>query len=61
MEYAKVYETENAIIRIITPEQILGRPMTQEEKDEVLEEIRKANEDILLGMYRRGELRVADK
>lgn len=56
-----MYETENAIIRIITPEQILGRPMTQEEKDEVLEDIRKANEDILLGMYRRGELRVANK
>lgn len=59
MEYAKVYETENAIIRIITPEQILGRPMTEEEKNAVLDEVRKANEAILIGMHKRG-IRVAD-
>lgn len=54
MKYAKVYETDNAIIRIITPEQILGRPMTDEEKEKVLEEVRKANEAILIGMHKRG-------
>lgn len=59
MEYAKIYETENAIVRIITPEQILGRPMTDEEKEKVLQEVRKANEAILIGLHKRG-LRVAD-
>lgn len=56
MKYAKIYETENAIVRIITPEQRLGRPMTQEEKDEVLKEIRKANEDILNNLNKKNTL-----
>lgn len=60
MKYAKVYETENAIVRIITPEQILGRPMTDEEKDAVLKELTRINENILIGMQKRKQLRVAN-
>lgn len=58
MKYAKVYETENAIIRIITPEQELGRPMTDDEINKVLKEVTRINENILIGMQKRGRYKI---
>ncbi|WP_250674925.1 hypothetical protein LZ906_006580 [Paraclostridium ghonii] len=49
-------ETEHAIIEIISPEIVLGRQQTDEEVQEILEDIAKVNYKIAIRLHEEGKL-----
>ena len=49
-------ETEHAIIEIISPEIVLGRRQTDEEVQEILDEIAEVNYKIASRLYKEGKL-----
>lgn len=48
-------ETERAFISIVSPEITLGRPQTDEEIQEILNEIAEVNYRIALRLYKEGK------
>lgn len=49
-------ETEHAIVEIISPEIVLGREQTEEEIQEILNNIAKVNYRIAMRLYKEGKL-----
>lgn len=49
-------ETEDGIVEIISPEVVLGREQTQEEINEILQQINLVNYRIASRLYREGKL-----
>ncbi len=49
-------ETERAIVTIIPPSVTLGRDLTEEERNRVIQEINEVNYEIALKLYKEGKL-----
>lgn len=49
-------ENERAIVTIIPPSVTLGRELTEEEKEQVIQEINAVNYEIVLKLYKEGKL-----
>ena len=51
-------ENKKYDVHIVSPETVLGRKMTEEEKQKVLDEIKKVNIEILKSRIANGELAI---
>lgn len=47
MKYDKTHKIGNTTIHVVSPETTLGRKMTQEEKDSILQECARVNLELL--------------
>ena len=57
-KYDATYHLEKTTVHIVSPETVLGRKMTEEEKQKVLDEIKKVNIEILKSRIAKGELAI---
>ena len=55
-KYDATYQHRKTTVHIVSPETVLGRKMTEEEKQKVLDEIKKVNIEILKSRIANGEL-----
>ena len=55
-KYDATYHLGKTTVHIVSPETVLGRKITEEEKQKVLDEIKKVNIEILKSRIANGEL-----
>lgn len=57
----EIYKVENerAIVTIIPPSVKLGRELTEEEKEQIIQEINAVNYEIVLRLYKEGKLDIS--
>ena len=56
IKYDATYKVGKTTVNIVSPETVLGRKMTEKEKQKVLDEIKKVNIEILKSRIVNGEL-----
>lgn len=59
VEYDKVYETDYAIIRIVNPESIIGRKITKDEVQKVIDEVAMWSYETQVGLRKKSKLELA--
>lgn len=55
-KYDATYYIGKTTVHIVSPETVLGRKMTEEEKQKILDDIKKVNIEILKSRIANGEL-----